>query len=250
MPSPTPSPTPSATPSPVATPLPGASGFTPGSSASPRGVEVRVADDGTFDPNIIWVAEGETVTFRITNTGAKEHGFTVGPLAGAFAADPASTVSTTIPAGMTGTVTYTFAGGGPFAFASHAGDDFAAGQVGYIVAVGPGVVRVGTETNPRLVPLKVAADGFNRPTIVVTRGETVTFLISNVGAEPHEFVVGPADKVAANAIDQITVVTTGPIAGGHVKPLTYTFPASGGTYGFASHLPGDVAGATGSILFR
>ncbi len=32
-------------------------------------------------------------------------------------------------------------------------------------------------------------------------GETVTFLVSNLGAAVHEFAIGPADKVDADQVD-------------------------------------------------
>jgi len=124
-------------------------------------------------------------------------------------------------------------------------------MLGYIIVVGPDVPKVGTDANPRLVGLKVGDSGFNRSNITATAGETVTFIISNVGKATHEFEVGPAAGVAANQVDQITVVTTGPIPAGHVTTLTYSFPAAGGTYAYASHAGADdAAGLKGTITLR
>ena len=57
--------------------------------------------------------------------------------------------------------------------------------------------------------------------------------------------------VAANKVDQIMVVTTGPILAGHVTTLTYSFPAGGDSYAFASHVGADDgAGVKGTITLR
>ena len=117
--------------------------------------------------------------------------------------------------------------------------------------VGPDVPKVGTVTDPRLVGLKISDSGFNRTNLPATAGETVTFIISNIGKATHEFEVGPSAGVAANQVDQITVVTTGPIVAGHVTTLTYSFPAAGGSYAFASHAGADdAAGLKGTITLR
>lgn len=43
-----------------------------------RVIEIIASDDFRFDPSDITVTAGETVTFRITNTGAIPHDFTLG----------------------------------------------------------------------------------------------------------------------------------------------------------------------------
>jgi uncharacterized cupredoxin-like copper-binding protein len=204
-----------------------------------------------FAPNLVWVSEGETVSFQIVNTGTVEHEFMVGLLDDAFAGKPGTPEIEGIKGGSTVELPYTFKGPGPYAFACHETGHFEAGQIGYIIVVGPDVPKVGTITKPRLVGLKVGNGGFNRPNVPATAGETVTFIVSNVGTAPHEFEVGPAEGVAANNVDQITVVTTGPILAGHVTTLTYSFPAGGGGYAFASHAGADdSAGLKGTITLR
>ena len=235
---------------PAPTVRPGPSGFTPGTAANPRPIFLLASDTGTYAPNVVYLAEGETVTFEVTNTGTKDHGFTIGPASDVYIEPPTSPASATIPAGATGHVTFTVTGIGPFAFASHAAGDLAAGQVGYVIVVGPHVPGVGTDARPRLVALIAGTAGFNRPTVPAFTGETVTFLVSNTASEAREFLVGPKDKVAAIAIDQVTVVTTGPIPPGQVRPITYTFPAAGGSYGYGWHTPGaSTLDASGTITF-
>jgi hypothetical protein len=78
-----------ADPSPVASvePSPAPSlalGFVPGTKASPRAVTITVDDELTFFPNVITVAERETVSFAITNTGKAAHEFMLGPAADAM----------------------------------------------------------------------------------------------------------------------------------------------------------------------
>jgi FtsP/CotA-like multicopper oxidase with cupredoxin domain len=223
----------------------------PGTAANPRTIAIAAGDDDTFSPNIVYLAENETVRFHVTNNGATEHGFTIGAEADVFASPSTSRATATIQPGASADVTYHVVGLGPFAFASHSDGDLAAGQVGYVVVVDPTISIVGTDTAPRLVGLIAGASGFNRPTLSIAKGETLTFLVSNAATETREFIVGPADKVAAVAIDQVSVVTTGPIKPGQVKPVTYTFPASGGSYGYATHAIGATGTAgTGTITFH
>lgn len=46
-----------------------------------RVIELAVTDQIAFDPRVFTVAVGETVTFRITNSGQIAHDFTLGDLA-------------------------------------------------------------------------------------------------------------------------------------------------------------------------
>jgi uncharacterized cupredoxin-like copper-binding protein len=223
----------------------------PGSSASPRTIAITVADDNTFSPNLVTVAEGETVSFTIRNVGVKEHGFAVGAAADVFATPTKAAAKATVAPGATGTVGFQVAGAGPFVFASTADGDVGAGLVGYLVVVGPDVPATGTEAAPRLIALSATSLGFDVSSVTVARGETVTFLVSNAGYEPREFLVGPSDAVAAAKIDQITTVTTGPIPLGQIKPLTYTFPTAGGTFAYAMHVAGAAqVDPRGTIAFR
>ncbi len=202
-------------------------------------------------PDIVYLAQGETVTFAITNAGTKPHGFTIGAAADVFIEPPVSKATASVAPGGSANVRFTVSGVGPFAFASHNQGDLAGGQVGYVIVVGPDVPRVGTQDAPRLIGLTAAASGPSRRELSIARGETITFLVGNVGAEAREFVVGPRDKVVGAAIDQITTVTTGPIPPGQVKPLTYTFPADGGSYAYATHVAGAAQSELpGTITFR
>jgi uncharacterized cupredoxin-like copper-binding protein len=223
----------------------------PGSSASPRQIAITVADDNTFSPNLVTVAQGETVAFTVRNVGVKEHGFAVGSVADVFATPTTARATATVAGGASATVTFEVTGAGPFAFASTADGDVAAGVVGYLVVVGPDVPATGTDAAPRLIALTAQATGLDVKTVEVAKGETVTFLVSNAGFDAREFIVGPRDNVATAAIDQITTVTTGPIAPGQIKPLTYTFPAAGGTFTYATHLAGaPQVEPPGTITFR
>jgi uncharacterized cupredoxin-like copper-binding protein len=47
-------------------------------SSADRVIEIAASDDFRFDPASIEVSAGETVTFRVTNTGAIPHDFTLG----------------------------------------------------------------------------------------------------------------------------------------------------------------------------
>ena len=103
----------------------------------------------------------------------------------------------------------------------------------------------GTEASPRVI--RVVAGPrfvFTPSTIAVARGETVTFLVTTMGPVVHEFMIGPADAVAADQpgtaeIDDIGMMQT--------KALTYTFDGSG-PYAYACHVAGHYeAGMRGTI---
>jgi uncharacterized cupredoxin-like copper-binding protein len=47
-------------------------------ASADRVIEITASDDFRFDPSSIEVAVGEIVTFRVTNTGAIPHDFTLG----------------------------------------------------------------------------------------------------------------------------------------------------------------------------
>ncbi len=187
------------TASPAPTPSPTELGFTPGTKASPRIVAITADDQLTFFPNVIVVAEGETVTFKVTNTGVAIHEFMIGPLADALADKEGTPEIGEIDKNATESITFTFEGPGPFGFACHAPGHFEVGMLGYFVVVGPDVPKVGTKDNPRLV--EMAMDDtlkFMPDQVPVTKGETVRFLLTNTGTVTHEFAVGPKDKVDAD----------------------------------------------------
>jgi uncharacterized cupredoxin-like copper-binding protein len=111
-------------------------GFTPGTKASPRVVEVTANDQLAFVPSKITVARGETVTFQIKNSGTVDHEFMIGPAADAFADKSGTPEIDAITGGGTKSLTFTFDGPGPYAFACHEAGHFEAGMKGTIVVVG------------------------------------------------------------------------------------------------------------------
>jgi uncharacterized cupredoxin-like copper-binding protein len=247
------SPPASATPSIAVTPTPAPSatlGFTPGTKATPRLIHIDTSDSLLFAPNILAVARDETVTFEITNPGKVEHEFMVGPQTATFA-DEAPTEVAGIEGGQTKSITYTFKGPGPFAFACHAKGHYESGMFGFIQLVGPGVASVGTTKVPRIAPIRMSdALKFDPATEPVAPGETVSFVLVNSGTVSHEFQVGPEAGVAADTVDGKTVVEIPEIAGGHVAELTYTFPATG-TFAFACHVSGHYeAGMRGTVTLQ
>ena len=230
-------------------PVPAASlAFTPGTKASPRAVKITTDDKLTFFPNVITVAQGETVAFAITNTGKAAHEFMLGAAADAIADKEGTPEVADIKAGGTATLAFTFDGSGPYAFACHEPGHFEAGMVGYVIVVGPDVPTVGTLATPRLVEVDMDDQlTFTPDQHTVAKGETVTFLLTNLGTATHEFAVGPKDKVDADQLDGTLVKEADGIAGHQVKTLTYTFDGPR-PYGFACHEPGHFeAGMKGTI---
>jgi uncharacterized cupredoxin-like copper-binding protein len=111
-------------------------GFTPGTKAHPRVVVITATDQLMFTPMVIPVAKGETVTFQVKNTGTIEHEFMVGPMADAFADKEGTPEIAGITGGTTKSLTFTFDGPGPYAFACHATGHFEAGMKGTITLLG------------------------------------------------------------------------------------------------------------------
>ncbi len=103
----------------------------------------------------------------------------------------------------------------------------------------------GTAASPRVVDV-IAGLGyvFSPSSISVERGETVTFVVTAVGPLVHEFMVGPADAVAADKDGTPEVADIGMM---QTKSLTYTFDGSG-PYVYACHATGHYeAGMRGTI---
>jgi plastocyanin len=116
-------------------PRPGVSGFVAGSVASPRVIRVYAGPGYVFSPSSISVARGETVTFVVTRMGPTVHEFMVGP-ADAVASDTPGTPEVgDIGMMQAKSLTYTFDGPGPYAFACHAPGHQEAGMRGTIVVV-------------------------------------------------------------------------------------------------------------------
>ena len=104
---------------------------------------------------------------------------------------------------------------------------------------------VGTVAAPRVVRI-VAGPGYRYTpsTVAVARGETVTFVVTAMGPVNHEFMVGPADAVAA---DSPGLPEIADISMMQPKSLTYTFDRTG-PYAFACHAAGHYeAGMHGTI---
>jgi plastocyanin len=116
-------------------PEPGTAGFVAGTTANPRVIRIVAGPGYVFSPSQIKVARGETVTFQVTTMGPALHEFMVGPV-DAVAADREDTPEVADIAMMqTKSLTYTFDGPGPFAFACHAPGHYEAGMRGTITVV-------------------------------------------------------------------------------------------------------------------
>jgi uncharacterized cupredoxin-like copper-binding protein len=112
---------------------------------------------------------------------------------------------------------------------------------------GPGEAGfvAGTAAAPRVVQV-LAGPGyaFSPSTITVARGETVTFQVTSMGGLVHEFMVGPADAVAADAAGTPEAADIGMM---QTKSVIITFDGSG-PYTFACHADGHYeAGMRGTI---
>lgn len=116
-------------------PQPGDAGFVAGTPDAPRVIRVIAGPGYTFTPSEIKVQRGETVTFQVTAMGPLVHEFMVGP-ADAVAADADGTPEVAEIGMMeTRSLTYTFDGSGPYAFACHADDHYQNGMRGTITVV-------------------------------------------------------------------------------------------------------------------
>ena len=238
----------SATPRPPAPPDPGQPGFVAGTLASPRIVNVEVTDLLLFNPTVVSVQQGETITFEISNTGKATHEFKVGPMKDVF--DDATTVPEVadITPGTTKSLTYTFTQTGPYAYACHAPGHYENGMIGFVNLI-PTTPWLGTAAHPRMIVMRMDDHlEFVPAEVTVTPGETILFVLPNVGTSAtHEFQVGPADRVALDQADGQIVVEVDKIEPLHVEYMTYTFGTIG-PYAFACHEPGHYqAGMKGVI---
>jgi plastocyanin len=113
-------------------PGPGEAGFVAGTPAAPRVVRIVATPKLRFLPDVVAVQAGETITFEVTTMGPTVHEFMVGP-ATDVAGDAAGTPEVAdIGMMQTRSLTYTFTGPGPFAFACHAPGHYEAGMSGTI----------------------------------------------------------------------------------------------------------------------
>ena len=236
------------TPRPPGPPDPGDPGFVAGTTAKPRVIRIEVTDLLLFDPTAVTVLQGETITFRITNTGKAEHEFKVGPMKDVFDdAESAPEVAGITP-GTTKSLTYTFTSTGPYAYACHAPGHFENGMIGFVNLI-PTAPWVGTSSHPRMIVIRMDDHlEFVPSEVSVRQGETILFVLANVGSSAtHEFQVGPAERVALDQVDGSIVVELDKIEPHHVDYITYTF-GGGGPYAFACHEPGHYeAGMKGII---
>lgn len=114
---------------------PGSPGFVAGTIETPRVVRIVATAQLRFVPDTVIVKHGETVTFEVTSIGPLTHEFMVGPAADVAADKPGTPEVADIGMMRTGTVTYTFDGPGPYAFACHVTGHFEAGMAGTITVV-------------------------------------------------------------------------------------------------------------------
>ncbi|HEY3333592.1 MAG TPA: plastocyanin/azurin family copper-binding protein [Candidatus Limnocylindrales bacterium] len=122
---------------PANAPQPGEPGFVAGTAASPRVIRLTAGPAPAFSPSAVSVARGETITFEVTTMGPTAHEFMVGP-ADAVAADEEGTPEVAdIGMMQTKSLTYTFDGAGPYAFACHVTGHYEAGMRGTIAIVAP-----------------------------------------------------------------------------------------------------------------
>ena len=114
---------------------PGDPGFAPGTEASPRVIRVTAGPGFVFTPSTIAVARGETVTFVVTTMGPAIHEFMVGPADDVATHQPGTAEIDDIGMMQTKSLTYTFDGSGPFAYACHVEGHYEAGMRGAITVV-------------------------------------------------------------------------------------------------------------------
>lgn len=115
---------------------PGEAGFVAGTAAAPRVVQMVAGPGYTFSPSTVTVARGETVTFVVTAIGHAVHEFMVGPADAVAADQPGTPEVADIGMMQSKSLTYTFDGNGPFAFACHADGHYEAGMHGTISVTG------------------------------------------------------------------------------------------------------------------
>jgi uncharacterized cupredoxin-like copper-binding protein len=116
----------------VSQPGPGSPGFVAGTPSSPRVVGIVATPGLRFLPDTVTVKQGETITFEVTSMGPLTHEFMVGPAADVAADTPGTPEIANIGMMATGSVSYTFDGPGPYAFACHLPGHFEAGMSGTI----------------------------------------------------------------------------------------------------------------------
>lgn len=115
---------------------PGETGFVAGTVAAPRVVRIAAGPGYTFAPSSVAVARDETVTFVVTAIGPTVHEFMVGPADAVVADAPGTAEIADISMMQSKSLSYTFDGSGPYAFACHAEGHYEAGMHGTITLAG------------------------------------------------------------------------------------------------------------------
>ena len=116
-------------------PGPVSPGSVVGTVAAPRVVAIVATAQLRFVPDTVPVRHGETITFEVTTMGPLVHEFMVGRAADVAADKPGTAEIADLGMMRSGSVTYTFDGPGPYAFACHAIGHFEAGMTGTITLV-------------------------------------------------------------------------------------------------------------------
>lgn len=116
-------------------PDPGSPGFVAGTTSAPRVVRIITSEALRFYPDVVTVKQGETISFEVTTMGMAVHEFMVGPAADVAADKEGTPEVADIAMMQTKSLTYTFNGAGPFAFACHAPGHYEAGMRGVIVVL-------------------------------------------------------------------------------------------------------------------
>jgi uncharacterized cupredoxin-like copper-binding protein len=114
-------------------PAPGEAGFVAGTESAPRVVQIHAYPNERFVPDTVIVQAGETVTFQVTTLGPTTHEFMVGPATDVAADKEGTPEIDDIGMMQTKSITYTFSGPGPYAFACHEPGHYEAGMHGTIV---------------------------------------------------------------------------------------------------------------------
>ncbi len=219
-----------------------------GTEANPRVISIDVTDLLLFDPTTVSVQQGETITFKIHNAGKAVHEFKVGPMQDVFDDLESAPEVADINPGTTKSLTYTFTGTGPYAYACHAPGHYENGMIGFVNVI-PTAPWIGTKAHPRMIVIRMDDHlEFVPAEVSVTPGETILFVLANVGSSvTHEFQLGPADRVALDQVDGQIVVEVDKVEPLHVDYVIYTF-GSVGPYAYACHEPGHYeAGMKGII---
>lgn len=107
-----------------------------------------------------------------------------------------------------------------------------------VVGCGGGDDDAAAPGPPRVVEMIMRDNDFDKASVLIERGETITFRFTNVGAVEHEAFIGDEAAQTDHAGDHdhggATAVTVAPGATGE---LTYTFDEKG-TLLMGCHIPG------------